>query len=1130
MGSTSKQILASIGFNDAVVLLLGFFSLFAFSRYNVHWSWTVLATLMILPGIMGVLPKLRVIAILNKRRQERRAKEQAEKISAGIKSPPNDTFRRLNAVVVPPINIPHLNLGPFSARISRWTSGLRRPHPISEPSSPSALSPVSAHDFERRLWERLHFSGNKYEFFSSTKFAGCLREDECDELFNLCTWSSVEAGELLTESGLVMVVDGYLGVYHKEDETEEEFLNYKLSQGESIGDLELIYMSDVRTCSVRALTSATILRISQNDFKTFCTKVKLLALGRLHRVSFFVMAEFLEMSSLNSNVDAVTLEDEESNMLQSAFSSTYQELVLEVSEGSQLFERGQACSKLFVLLDGSVEITTEVKVASFQAPCIIGARNFWTAERHQETATAISRCRIASLTMEELMRMASIDGKTFVEFVLVAAGAIFPVIRDFLSMGLSRHWVNVGDFIFREGDQVIDGLYILITGRVKLKSRSSEAVIELGRGDMLGEEAFLDSQDNLRSMSAVCMRDCELVKISPKNFELICKRVPSVAVRLLRSIAKRHILGRGSHASGRAQQEQRIAGQSLTANLATIALLAANRESAEHLDKVVSSLEEQLSRYGSVLVLDVDKIETILGVDTISRLHLAFYRTRVSSWIVQQEEDHRFVILKGSLSNPAWDQVCVSQADCVLLVALHSSLPTILEHERVCVWNGENGCVRSYDETILDVRRELVLLHENLAGKTLPPKITRMWLEGRPGLTLHHHIRLDVQADMERLGRYLAGRAVGLVLGGGGARGLAHLGVLRAMEELKVPVDFIGGTSQGAFMAALYAQHQDTAKMDEPITTLSQGIGSVTSLMRDLTLPLLSIFSGKSFSKTIREGLGEGDIRDTWINFFCISTCINADDPLGYMRVHKKGKLWRYVRASMTLIGFLPPVWDRGDLLVDGGYVNNLPADIMTQYGVDTIIGVDVEDKENILRGEVLTPLDDHVSGWYVLWRYVLEMLGVGGSRHICRHRDITTALCYITHMTQFPRAKAILDLKLEPPCADIGLLDYHKKDEIVERAYKYAYEELKKFVQRGDASCRRDSLGLAKSTTMPMMGIDRVPSIPWKEAATSGPSDKSVAGPMEDGAKASVELLSEAFSRTPVLRKRREGDWKEED
>jgi len=76
----------------------------------------------------------------------------------------------------------------------------------------------------------------------------------------------------------------------------------------------------------------------------------------------------------------------------------------------------------------------------------------------------------------------------------------------------------VGDVVFKERDAVTDGLYVLITGRVKLKSRNSKVVTEIGRGDMLGEEAFLDeTKANLyRRSTAVCMRDCELVKISPQ--------------------------------------------------------------------------------------------------------------------------------------------------------------------------------------------------------------------------------------------------------------------------------------------------------------------------------------------------------------------------------------------------------------------------------------------------------------------------------------------------------------------------------------------------------------------------------------------------------------------------------------
>ena len=194
------------------------------------------------------------------------------------------------------------------------------------------------------------------------------------------------------------------------------------------------------------------------------------------------------------------------------------------------------------------------------------------------------------------------------------------------------------------------------------------------------------------------------------------------------------------------------------------------------------------------------------------------------------------------------------------------------------------------------------------------------------------------------------------------------------------------------------------------------------------------------------------------LQFFCISTVINPVTHIDkgrqtqHMRVHKRGPIWKYVRASMTLVNFLPPVFDKGELLVDGGYVNNLPADVMSSLGVNTIIGVDVEDKHNALDPGKMLKLQDSVSGWFVLWRYLVEMLGLAAGRSIPRHKDITAALCYIAHTTQFPRQRALLDLKLEPPCADVGLLDYHRKDEIEQRAFLYAQPFLQAFASQSRA------------------------------------------------------------------------------
>jgi len=504
-------------------------------------------------------------------------------------------------------------------------------------------------------------------------------------------------------------------------------------------------------------------------------------------------------------------------------------------------------------------------------PCVLGARNFWTAVERKATATARQRTRLARFDIESLIALAAKAPSQVVDLVLLAAQSLFPEIKQFISLGLSRHWRNAGDTLFRQGEPAAGGLYVLITGRVKLKSRHSQTVTELGRADMLGEEAFLtrDAATSCRRLStAVCMRDCEFVSISPTNFEIICRKYPRVALTLMKSIARRSFGRRSApHGTeplpgGRELSGERLAARSLTANLATLAVVPANPESEEATSALVRRLADELRKFGKVLLLDVASIASVLGVETVTSMQLPFYRTRIASWIVQQEEDYRFVVMQGDPRNEPWTAICVSQADSVLISAHHASIPALGAIEKACVWNGEEGCVRAVRQEelgedpaqghmILDVRRELVLLHPGVGGPGAPPpspRCTKKFFDHRPGLTLHHNVRPACDADMKRLARHLAGRAVGLVLGGGGARGLAHLGVLRAMEEVGVPVDFIGGTSQGAFMAALYAQWCHTGSLGERCNELCNGVGSVSGLLRDFTLPILSMFSGKSFS------------------------------------------------------------------------------------------------------------------------------------------------------------------------------------------------------------------------------------------------------------------------------------------
>lgn len=198
-------------------------------------------------------------------------------------------------------------------------------------------------------------------------------------------------------------------------------------------------------------------------------------------------------------------------------------------------------------------------------------------------------------------------------------------------------------------------------------------------------------------------------------------------------------------------------------------------------------------------------------------------------------------------------------------------------------------------------RQALVLLHAGAPGRTAG---TARWL-GPRRTDFHTHVRAGVPADLERLVRVLAGRAVGLVLGGGAARGFAHLGAYRALREGGVPVDWIGGTSIGAVFGAAIAQGTPA---EEIIAAARRGFVQGKPFS-DVTIPLLSLLRGRRMERLIGDYF-EGDIEDLPLPFFCISS--NLGD--GVARVPERGPVGAAVRASASLPGIFPPAVVNGQL------------------------------------------------------------------------------------------------------------------------------------------------------------------------------------------------------------------------
>lgn len=502
-------------------------------------------------------------------------------------------------------------------------------------------------------------------------------------------------------------------------------------------------------------------------------------------------------------------------------------------------------------------------------------------------------------------------------------GAMLPHILRDLQEDIEWLTLHSGETLFEQGAPS-DGVYLLMTGRllmvhVQRDGREIPAGTVVS-GETVGEAALLTGEPQTNTVFAA--RDSELVRLSNPSFELLLKR----NTRAIHNISK--ILG-GRTAAGRAERDPS------RMPIRCISLIPA--QPGVQLETLADELEQQLHRFGSTLRLSSQWVEGALGSKGIAQAEEHEPAgLRLNQWLAEQEEARRYLIYQGDAQWSTWSARCVRQTDEVVVVADAASEPEL--REVAARLSGPRQ------------RWSLVLLHPAQLDR---PRGSAGWL-CQADVDSIFHVRRGNVRDLARLARILTGNAVSLVLGGGSARGFAHLGVLQALEELGIPVDMVGGTSMGAPIAGFVAQG---ASCEE----INRRAASAFNNIVDFTLPMVSLIAGARIDKTIQRQTGDWDIEDFWLPFFCVSTNLTT----GAMVVHRRGNSARAIRSSVSIPGVLPPVASDGVLLVDGAVLNNLPIDIMREINpFGAIIAVDVTPRP------APTPRPDHsdgLSGWRVL-------------------------------------------------------------------------------------------------------------------------------------------------------------------
>ncbi len=287
-------------------------------------------------------------------------------------------------------------------------------------------------------------------------------------------------------------------------------------------------------------------------------------------------------------------------------------------------------------------------------------------------------------------------------------------------------------------------------------------------------------------------------------------------------------------------------------------------------------------------------------------------------------------------------------------------------------------------------------------------------------------------ADIQRLARLSIGKGLGLVLSGGGARGFAHIGVVRAMRELGIPIDRVGGTSIGAPIGALVAM------MLPPDEILDTVVRQFHKLL-DYTIPVVSVLKGERISKSIAATLGGWDINDLMLGFYCISTNLTASR----LELHASGDLAVAVRASVAIPGVLPPVPFRGDLLVDGGVLANLPVQQMRDHpGIGTIVAIDVSPTSGPTAA---ADFGHSLSGW--------RALRSSWGRRQSAYPNLSSVLIRTMMLGSVHQQSSVGfsgdDVCLKVDSKGVGLFDFEKVRPVADAGYTIAKPALEEWLQR---------------------------------------------------------------------------------
>jgi|GEM_PF-569853 len=426
-----------------------------------------------------------------------------------------------------------------------------------------------------------------------------------------------------------------------------------------------------------------------------------------------------------------------------------------------------------------------------------------------------------------------------------------------------------------QGEQP-EAIYVVVTGRLAV-DQGSQA--RLSHGDVIGDVEFITGAASASTVRA--LRTSEVLRIATGDLQTASVRCPGVLLAISSGVVHR-------------LQAERPASVA-PVRPATICVVPV--DAAIDTTPILLQIADSLTPYGSVTILSAEQAAG-----------------QTSFWFAELERRFDFVLFQADDRATPWTRFCLRQCDRIVLAVDGESDPTRCE-------------AFGHDRQYLPSGAHLSLLLLWQAG--IVPNRTAAWLKATNPVG-HHHIRSP--ADIGRASRLIAGRGLGLVLSGGGARALAHVGVIDALATRDIQIDAIGGTSIGGIIAAVFASEREVSD-----TVRSLAAAFAKRRFSDFAIPRTALYSERAFARTLGNLFGDIAIEDLPIPMFCVSTNLTE----GVSVIHRTGRLVTWLRATSAVPGICPPILEQNNVYIDGGVLNNVPTDAIRGFGVASAITVD---------------------------------------------------------------------------------------------------------------------------------------------------------------------------------------------